>query len=99
MDCFTNVILRKILLTLVKFTNVSKILLMLVNDFTNVSKILHAFKKIVKIVFFRFFLGVVIFFVMCVIVVCDDLVLSEVFPVEDFNRYVVVSVEESALMC
>ena len=52
-----------------------------------------------KIVFFRFFLGVVIFFVMSVIVVCDDLVLSEVFPVEDFNRYVVVSVEESALMC
>ena len=26
---------------LVKFTNVSKILLVLVNDFTNVSKILH----------------------------------------------------------
>ena len=37
---------------------------------------------------------------MCVIVVCDDLVMSGVFPVvEDFNRYVVVSVEESALMC
>ena len=35
---------------------------------------------------------------MCVIVVCD-LVMSGVFPVEDFNRYVVVSVEESALMC
>ena len=36
---------------------------------------------------------------MCVIVVCDDLVMSGVFPVEDFNRYVVVSEEETALMC
>ena len=71
---------------------------MLVKDFTNVSKILHAFKNCENCVF-RFFLGVVIFFVMCVIVVCDDLVMSGVFPVEDFNRYVVVSVEESALMC
>ena len=38
-------------------------------------------------------------FVMCVIVVCDDLAMSGVFPVEDFNGYVVVSVEETALMC
>ena len=73
---------------------------MLVNDFTNVCKILHAFKNCENCDFFLlFFLGILIFFVMCVIVVCDDLVLSEVFPVEDFNRYVVVSVEESALMC
>ena len=35
---------------------------------------------------------------MCVIVVCDDLVMSGVFPVEDFNRYVVVTVEETALV-
>ena len=57
--------------------------------------------KIVKIVFFflLFFLGILIFFVMCVIVVCDDLAMSGVFPVEDFNRYVVVTVEETALMC
>ena len=55
--------------------------------------------KIVKIVFFRFFLRSCDMFVMCVIVVCDDLVMSGVFPVEDFNRYVVVSEEESALMC
>ena len=73
---------------------------MLVNDFTNVSKILHAFKNCENCVFFLlFFSGILIFFVMCVIVVCDDLVMSGVFPVEDFNRYVVVSVEESALMC
>ena len=57
--------------------------------------------KIVKIAFFflMFFLGILIFFVMCLIVVCDDLVMSGVFPVEDFNRYVVVTVEETALMC
>ena len=88
------------LLTLVKFTNVSKILLMLVNDFTNGSKILHAFKNCENCDFFLlFFLGILIFFVICVIVVCDDLVMSGVFPVEDFNRYVVVTVEETALMC
>ena len=73
---------------------------MLVNDFTNVSKILHAFKNCENCVFFlMFFLGILIFFVMCLIVVCDDLVMSGVFPVEDFNRYVVVTVEETALMC
>ena len=58
--------------------------------------------KIVKIAFFfflMFFLGILIFFVMCLIVVCDDLVMSGVFSVEDFNRYVVVTVEETALMC
>ena len=56
--------------------------------------------KIVKIVFFYllFFLRNCDIFVMCVIVVCD-LVMSGVFPVEDFNRYVVVTVEETALMC
>ena len=58
------------------------------------------FSKIVKIVFFSIvFLRSCDMFVMCVIVVCDDLVMSGVFPVEDFNRYVVVSVEETALMC
>ena len=75
---------------------------MLVNDFTNVSKILHAFKNCencFSFFFYCFFLGIMIFFVMCVIVVCDDLVRSGVFPVEDFNRYVVVTVEETALMC
>ena len=57
--------------------------------------------KIVKIAFFflMFFLRNSDFFVMCVIVVCYDLVMSGVFPVEDFNGYVVVSVEETALMC
>ena len=57
--------------------------------------------RIVKIafLFLLLFFGNVIFFVMCVIVVCDDLVMNGVFPVEYFNRYVVVSVEESALMC
>ena len=59
------------------------------------------FSNIVKIVFFFsiVFLRSCDTFVMCVIVVCDDLVMSGVFPVEDFNRYVVVSVEETALMC
>ena len=59
------------------------------------------FSKIVRIVcFFSIvFLRNCDMFVMCVIVVCDDLVMSGVFPVEDFNRYVVVSVEETALMC
>jgi hypothetical protein len=73
---------------------------MLVNDFTNVSKILHAFKNCENCVFFSIvFLRNCDMFVMCVIVVCDDLVMSGVFPVEDFNRYVVVTVEETALMC
>ena len=68
--------------------------------FTNVSKILHVFKNCENCVFFSIvFLRNCDMFVMCVIVVCDDLVMSGVFPVEDFNRYVVVSVEETALMC
>ena len=33
-------------------------------------------------------------FWMCVVVVCDDLVMNGVFPLEDFNRYVAVSVVE-----
>ena len=58
------------------------------------------FSKIVRIMFFSIvFLRNCDMFVMCVIVVCDDLVMSGVFPVEDFNRYVVVTVEETALMC
>jgi hypothetical protein len=71
---------------------------MLVNDFTNVSKILHAFKNcdFFSVVFLR---NCDIFCDACVIVVCNDLVMNGVFPVEDFNRYVVVSEEESALMC
>ena len=58
------------------------------------------FSKIVRIMFFSIvFLRNCDMFVMCVIVVCDDLVMSGVFPVVDFNRYVVVTVEETALMC
>ena len=50
------------LLTLVKFTNVSKILLMLVNDFTNVSKILHVLMHDEKYVCFAFFRWILFFF-------------------------------------
>ena len=73
---------------------------MLVNDFTNVSKILHAFKNCENCVFFPnvFLRNSDIF---CDVSDCGLRWLGYewVFPVEDFNRYVVVTVEETALMC
>ena len=35
-----------------------------------------------------------VLFWMCVVVDCDDLAMNGVFPLEDFNRYVAVSVVE-----
>ena len=49
--------------------------------------------------FLYIFFRIVIFIGMCVVVVCDDLVMNGVFPLEDFDRYVAVSVVGSALMC
>ena len=34
------------------------------------------------------------FFWMCAVVVCDDLAMNGVFPLEDFKRYAAVSVAE-----
>ena len=46
------------------------------------------------IYFCTFFLMDFDIFWMCVVVVCDDLVMNGGFPLEDFNRYVAVSVVE-----
>ena len=67
---------------------------MLVNDFTNVSKILHVLMHDEKYVCFAFFSIDFVLFWMCVVVDCDDLAMNGVFPLEDFNRYVAVSVVE-----
>ena len=67
---------------------------MLVNDFTNVSKFLHVLMHDEKYVCFAFFSIDFVLFWMCVVVDCDDLAMNGVFPLEDFNRYVAVSVVE-----
>ena len=67
---------------------------MLVNDFTNVSKNLHVLMHDEKYVCFAFFSMDFVLFWMCVVVDCDDLAMNGVFPLEDFNRYVAVSVVE-----
>jgi len=57
-------------------------------------KILHVLMHDEKYVCFVHFFDGFCFFWMCVVVDCDDLALNEVFPLENFNRYVAVSVVE-----
>ena len=57
-------------------------------------KILHVLMHDEKYVCFAFFSMDFVLFWMCVVVDCDDLALNEVFPLENFNRYVAVSVVE-----
>ena len=57
-------------------------------------KILHVLMHDEKYVCFVHIFWWVLFFLMCVVVDCDDLAMNGVFPLEGFNRYVAVSVVE-----
>ena len=55
---------------------------------------MHVLMHDEKYVFVYVFLMDFDIFWMCVVVVCDDLVMNGVFRLEDFNRYVAASVVE-----